>query len=208
MTVRRIVANIGAQDIAAAKRFYHDVLGLDVLMDHGWIATYGSEEKMKVQMSFASGGRLRHAGAGPLDRGRRCRCGARCHEDGRLRHRIRPGRRALGRAALLCARSVRQSWSTFSRIGDEVRKGGRAAWDAGGTAPPSVLPDISSARGEIGSFSPLRLPRLKMAKATRTSDLPLVGEMPGRTEGGVKDRRCKGFPFTPAFSLARRSLGV
>ena len=30
------------QDIAAAKRFYQDVLGLDVLMDQGWIVTYGS----------------------------------------------------------------------------------------------------------------------------------------------------------------------
>jgi len=50
--VRRIVANIETQDAAAAKRFYHDVLGLDVLMDQGWIATYGSEEQMQVQVSF------------------------------------------------------------------------------------------------------------------------------------------------------------
>ncbi|TIV73914.1 MAG: glyoxalase, partial [Mesorhizobium sp.] len=35
--VRRIVANIETPDIAAAKRFYQDVLGLDVLMDQGWI---------------------------------------------------------------------------------------------------------------------------------------------------------------------------
>jgi catechol 2,3-dioxygenase-like lactoylglutathione lyase family enzyme len=53
MKVRRIVANIETRDIAAAKRFYHDVLGLDVLMDHGWIATYGSQEKMDVQIGFA-----------------------------------------------------------------------------------------------------------------------------------------------------------
>ena len=56
MRVRRIVANIETSDIAAAKRFYQDVLGLDVLMDHGWIATYGSPEKMTVQISFASEG--------------------------------------------------------------------------------------------------------------------------------------------------------
>ena len=56
MKVRRIVANIGTQDIAAAKRFYHDVLGLDVLMDHGWITTYGSGERMQVQMSFMAQG--------------------------------------------------------------------------------------------------------------------------------------------------------
>ena len=46
------MANIETQDAAAARRFYHDVLGLDVLMDQGWIATYGSGEKMQVQVSF------------------------------------------------------------------------------------------------------------------------------------------------------------
>ncbi|PBC21977.1 glyoxalase [Mesorhizobium sp. WSM4307] len=56
MKVRRIVANIETRDAAAAKRFYHDVLGLDVLMDQGWIATYGSEEKMQVQVSFMAQG--------------------------------------------------------------------------------------------------------------------------------------------------------
>jgi catechol 2,3-dioxygenase-like lactoylglutathione lyase family enzyme len=54
--VRRIIANIGTSDIAAAKRFYQEVLGLDLLMDHGWIATYGSQEKMDVQISFAEQG--------------------------------------------------------------------------------------------------------------------------------------------------------
>lgn len=56
MKVKRIVANINTQDIAAAKCFYKDVLGLDVLMNHGWITTYGSREKMVVQISFASEG--------------------------------------------------------------------------------------------------------------------------------------------------------
>jgi catechol 2,3-dioxygenase-like lactoylglutathione lyase family enzyme len=56
MKVRRIVANIDTQDIAAAKRFYQDVLGLELLMDHGWIATYGSQAEMGVQISFASQG--------------------------------------------------------------------------------------------------------------------------------------------------------
>lgn len=56
MAVRRIIANIETSDIAAAKRFYHDVLGLDLLMDHGWIATYGSDEQMAVQVSFVSEG--------------------------------------------------------------------------------------------------------------------------------------------------------
>jgi catechol 2,3-dioxygenase-like lactoylglutathione lyase family enzyme len=56
MKVKRIVADINTPDIGAAKRFYQDVLGLDLLMDHGWIATYGSSEEMAVQISFASQG--------------------------------------------------------------------------------------------------------------------------------------------------------
>jgi catechol 2,3-dioxygenase-like lactoylglutathione lyase family enzyme len=44
------------RNVAAAKRFYQDVLGLESLMDHGWIATYGSREQMSIQISFASQG--------------------------------------------------------------------------------------------------------------------------------------------------------
>ncbi|MCA1494549.1 VOC family protein [Sinorhizobium alkalisoli] len=56
MQVKRIMAIIAAEDVAAAERFYKDILGLDVLMDHGWITTYGSSRKMSVQVSFASEG--------------------------------------------------------------------------------------------------------------------------------------------------------
>ena len=56
MKVRRIVANIAARDVAAGRRFYQEILGLDLLMDLGWIATYGSQEKMSVQVSIASQG--------------------------------------------------------------------------------------------------------------------------------------------------------
>ena len=56
MNVKRIVANVEARDPAAAKRFYQDVLGLELLMDLGWIATYGSQQKMSVQISFLSQG--------------------------------------------------------------------------------------------------------------------------------------------------------
>ncbi|CDX26018.1 Glyoxalase/bleomycin resistance protein/dioxygenase [Mesorhizobium sp. ORS 3324] len=54
--VRRVVANIETPDIAAAKHFYQDVLGLNLLMDLGWIATYGSQETMTVQVSFMAEG--------------------------------------------------------------------------------------------------------------------------------------------------------
>ena len=56
MKVKRIVANIATLDPGVAQRFYQDVLGLDLLMDHGWIATYGSSETMSVQVSFAREG--------------------------------------------------------------------------------------------------------------------------------------------------------
>jgi catechol 2,3-dioxygenase-like lactoylglutathione lyase family enzyme len=54
--VRRIIANIAAGDIAAARRFYQDVLDLEVLMDHGWIVTLGSRQHMTVQISVATEG--------------------------------------------------------------------------------------------------------------------------------------------------------
>ncbi len=55
--VKRIVVNIDTPEIAAAARFYRDILGLDLLMDHGWITTYGvAGQKMDVQISFASEG--------------------------------------------------------------------------------------------------------------------------------------------------------
>ena len=56
MKVKRIVANIAAPDPAAAKRFYGKLLGLSVLMDMGWIATYGAESSATVQVSFMTEG--------------------------------------------------------------------------------------------------------------------------------------------------------
>lgn len=56
MKVKRIVANIPATEVSAAKRFYQEILELDVVMDHGWIATYGVQAHMPVQISFATEG--------------------------------------------------------------------------------------------------------------------------------------------------------
>jgi hypothetical protein len=36
MRVKRIAANVSASAPSKAKRFYQDLLGLDVLMDMGW----------------------------------------------------------------------------------------------------------------------------------------------------------------------------
>lgn len=56
MKVKRITSNIAADDIAAAKRFYGDVLGLEILMDLGWIVTFGTRQQMTVQLGVASEG--------------------------------------------------------------------------------------------------------------------------------------------------------
>lgn len=56
MKIKRIVHNVEASAVEKAHSFYHDVLGLKVVMDHGWMRTYGSDSKMTVQVSFASEG--------------------------------------------------------------------------------------------------------------------------------------------------------
>ncbi|MBJ7309827.1 VOC family protein [Rugamonas sp. CCM 8940] len=56
MKVKRLLANMDVRDVGAARSFYHDVLGLELLMDHGWIHTYGTAAQMSVQISFATEG--------------------------------------------------------------------------------------------------------------------------------------------------------
>lgn len=56
MQVKRIVANIHAEQPEAARKFYSDILGLDILMDLGWIVTMGNSENMQTQISFMSEG--------------------------------------------------------------------------------------------------------------------------------------------------------
>jgi hypothetical protein len=113
MKVKRVVANMAASDPALAKRFYQQILSLDVLMDRGWIATYGSRQRMTVQISFLSEG-----GSGApvpdlsievddLDAALARMTGANIPiESG-------PGARALGRAPILRARSL---WQAGERL--------------------------------------------------------------------------------------------
>lgn len=56
MKVKRIVRNVESRDVSRAHAFYADILGLDLLMDLGWIRTYGLEEPMSVQFSVLSEG--------------------------------------------------------------------------------------------------------------------------------------------------------
>lgn len=56
MKVKRIVANVATSDLDKAKAFYAQILGLEVLMDLGWIRTYGSSDSMTIQLSVMSEG--------------------------------------------------------------------------------------------------------------------------------------------------------
>lgn len=56
MAVRRIVANIEAGDLAAARAFYGDILGMRIVMDHGWIMTFAAEAQAAPQVSIATEG--------------------------------------------------------------------------------------------------------------------------------------------------------
>ena len=56
MAVKRVVANIAAPQVEAAKRFYGDVLGMAVAMDLGWIVTFAGQGAAPPQFSVASEG--------------------------------------------------------------------------------------------------------------------------------------------------------
>lgn len=57
MVVKRIIANIAAPDVKAAQAFYGDILGLDLVMDHGWIVTFAAPIiESRPQVSIATQG--------------------------------------------------------------------------------------------------------------------------------------------------------
>ncbi|GAA5231649.1 glyoxalase [Verticiella sediminum] len=56
MAVKRIVSNIEVADPAQARAFYGELLGLERVMDHGWLATYAAPDRQTPQISFASEG--------------------------------------------------------------------------------------------------------------------------------------------------------
>ena len=56
MTVRRIVADFSAADPSKARDFYEKLLGLQVVMDQGWIITFASDAPTTPQLSIASEG--------------------------------------------------------------------------------------------------------------------------------------------------------
>ena len=56
MKVKRIVANIAAEQVEPARRFYGEVLGLTVVMDFGWILTFAADCSAAPQLSVAAEG--------------------------------------------------------------------------------------------------------------------------------------------------------
>ena len=56
MAVKRIVANVAAEQFDAAKAFYGDALGMTVVMDLGWIMTFAADGSMVPQISVATQG--------------------------------------------------------------------------------------------------------------------------------------------------------
>jgi catechol 2,3-dioxygenase-like lactoylglutathione lyase family enzyme len=56
MAVKRIIANIGVERINAARTFYGDILGMSVVMDHGWIVTFAADASAPPKISIATEG--------------------------------------------------------------------------------------------------------------------------------------------------------
>jgi catechol 2,3-dioxygenase-like lactoylglutathione lyase family enzyme len=56
MAVKRIVPNIAAERVADARAFYGGILGLNIVMDHGWVVTFAAETRGPPQISIASEG--------------------------------------------------------------------------------------------------------------------------------------------------------
>ncbi len=54
MSVRRVVPNFRSEDPAAGTEFYSEVLGLEVVMDMGWIVTYAATDNPTEQISLIS----------------------------------------------------------------------------------------------------------------------------------------------------------
>lgn len=48
--------NFQTPHLEKAAAFYGKLLGLDLIMDHGWFQTYGCDAKMTVQVGFGSEG--------------------------------------------------------------------------------------------------------------------------------------------------------
>lgn len=55
MTVRRVVPNLYCSNLDRVRAFYTEVLGLEVVMDMGWIVTLASMSNPTAQISLGEG---------------------------------------------------------------------------------------------------------------------------------------------------------
>ena len=51
MAVKRIVPDFQADEPTAAREFYAEVLGLELAMDHGWVATFAAPDNPTAQIT-------------------------------------------------------------------------------------------------------------------------------------------------------------
>lgn len=51
ITLRRIVPNLYSRDLKACKRFYQEFLGMDLVMDLGWILTFAVRGNSTAQVN-------------------------------------------------------------------------------------------------------------------------------------------------------------
>jgi catechol 2,3-dioxygenase-like lactoylglutathione lyase family enzyme len=61
MGVRRVVPDLQARDPAASRDFFTQVLGLEAVMDHGWIVTFAAPGNPAAQISL-----VRRDGTAPV----------------------------------------------------------------------------------------------------------------------------------------------
>jgi catechol 2,3-dioxygenase-like lactoylglutathione lyase family enzyme len=54
MAVHRVVPDLASRSLSAAQDFYGQVLGLQAVMDHGWIITMADPDRPNVQLSVMS----------------------------------------------------------------------------------------------------------------------------------------------------------
>ncbi len=52
MSVERVVPDLSSRSLDASTRFYRAVLGLEPVMDHGWIVTLADPTRPSVQLSL------------------------------------------------------------------------------------------------------------------------------------------------------------
>ncbi|OLZ61890.1 glyoxalase [Amycolatopsis keratiniphila subsp. nogabecina] len=52
MPIKRVVTDLETRTLEEAKAFYVQVLGFEVVMDHGWIVTLADPERPEVQLSL------------------------------------------------------------------------------------------------------------------------------------------------------------